>query len=83
MISKKNNIFTKYKQISETYPKMSFQLLLSAENGRFYESVFFSEKKQITDSAEMFGFPKNGDLSLMFGQMNKAIKELKKQLDRS
>ena len=40
-------------------------------------------KKQITDSAEMFGFPKNGDLSLMFGQMNKAIKELKKQLDRS
>ena len=40
-------------------------------------------KKNIMDSAEMFGFPKNGDLSLMFGQMNKAINEMKKQLDRS
>ena len=40
-------------------------------------------KKSIMDSAEMFGFPKNGDLSLMFGQMNKAIGEMKKQLDRS
>ena len=40
-------------------------------------------KDNIMDSAEMFGFPKNGDLSLMFGQMNKAIGEMKKQLDRS
>ena len=40
-------------------------------------------KDNIMDSAEMFGFPKNGDLSLMFGQMNKAIVEMKKQLDRS
>jgi|TARA_B100000131_G_scaffold202443_1_gene194426 hypothetical protein len=40
-------------------------------------------KDNIMDSAEMFGFPKNGDLSLMFGQMNKAICEMKKQLDRS
>ena len=40
-------------------------------------------KDNIMDSAEMFGFPKNGDLSLMFGQMNKAINEMKKQLDRS
>ena len=40
-------------------------------------------KDNIMDSAEMFGFPKNGDLSLMFGQMNKAISEMKKQLDRS
>ena len=40
-------------------------------------------KDNIKDSAEMFGFPKNGDLSLMFGQMNKAIGEMKKQLDRS
>ena len=40
-------------------------------------------KKNIMESAEMFGFPKNGDLSLMFGQMNKAIGEMKKQLDRS
>ena len=40
-------------------------------------------KDNIMDSAEMFGFPKNGDLSLMFGQMNKEIGEMKKQLDRS
>lgn len=40
-------------------------------------------KDNIMDSAEMFGFPKNGDLSLMFGQMNKAIIEMRKQLDRS
>ena len=40
-------------------------------------------KDNIMDSAEMFGFPKNGDLSLMFGQMNKAISEMRKQLDRS
>ena len=40
-------------------------------------------KDNIMDSAEMFGFPKNGDLSLMFGQMNKAIVEMRKKLDRS
>ena len=40
-------------------------------------------KETIMDSAEMFGFPKNGDLSLMFSQMGKAIVEMKKQLDRS
>ena len=40
-------------------------------------------KDNIMDSAEMFGFPKNGDLSLMFGQMNKAISKMKKQLDMS
>ena len=40
-------------------------------------------RETIMDSAEMFGFPKNGDLSLMFGQMNKAISEMRKQLDRS
>ena len=42
-----------------------------------------SNLDNIMESAEMFGFPKNGDLSLMFGQMNKAIGEMKKQLDRS
>ena len=40
-------------------------------------------RETIMDSAEMFGFPKNGDLSLMFSQMGKAIVEMKKQLDRS
>ena len=40
-------------------------------------------KKDIMASAEMFGFPKDGDLSLMFTQMNKAICEMKKQLDKS
>ena len=40
-------------------------------------------KKNIMESAEMFGFPKDGDLSLMFTQMNKAIGEMKKQLDKS
>ena len=40
-------------------------------------------KKDIMASAEMFGFPKDGDLSLMFTQMNKAIGEMKKQLDKS
>ena len=40
-------------------------------------------KKDIMASAEMFGFPKDGDLSLMFSQMTKAIVEMKKQLDRS
>ncbi len=40
-------------------------------------------KQDIMDSAEVFGFPKNGDLSVLFGQMNMAIGEMKKQLDRS
>ena len=40
-------------------------------------------RETIMDSAEMFGFPKNGDLSLMFSQLGKAIVEMKKQLDRS
>ena len=40
-------------------------------------------KKDIMASAEMFGFHKDGDLSLMFTQMNKAIGEMKKQLDKS
>ncbi len=34
------------------------------------------------DSAEMFGFKKDGDLSLMFSQMSEAIGEMKKQLDK-
>jgi len=39
-------------------------------------------KQDIMDSAEVFGFPKNGDLSVLFCQMNIAIGEMKKQLDR-
>ena len=34
-------------QISETYPKMSFQLLLSVENDQFEVSLFFCQKKEI------------------------------------
>tara|TARA_Y100001963_G_C6432505_1_gene287714 strand:+ start:44 stop:376 length:333 start_codon:yes stop_codon:yes gene_type:complete len=40
-------------------------------------------KDQIQESAVMFGFPKHGDLSIMFGQMSKAINEMKIQLDKS
>ena len=35
------------------------------------------------ESAEMFGFKSDGDLSLMFTQMSEAIREMRKQLDKS
>jgi len=40
-------------------------------------------RKTVMDSAEMFGFKSDGDLSLMFAQMSAAIGEMKKQLDKS
>jgi hypothetical protein len=40
-------------------------------------------RRTVMDSAEMFGFKKDGDLSLMFAQMSEAIGEMKKQLDKS
>ena len=56
----------------------------------FYKRLSLSDdpkakeiRKTVMDSAEMFGFKKDGDLSLMFSQMSEAIGEMKKQLDKS
>ena len=56
----------------------------------FYKRLSLSDDpkaKEIRDtvmeSAEMFGFKSDGDLSLMFTQMSEAIKEMRKQLDKS
>ena len=55
----------------------------------FYKRLSLSDdpkakeiRKTVMDSAEMFGFKKDGDLSLMFTQMSEAIGEMKKQLDK-
>ena len=55
----------------------------------FYKRLSLSDdpkakemRKTVMDSAEMFGFKKDGDLSLMFSQMSEAIGEMKKQLDK-
>ena len=55
----------------------------------FYKRLSLSDdpkakeiRKTVMDSAEMFGFKKDGDLSLMFAQMSEAIGEMKKQLDK-
>ena len=56
----------------------------------FYKRLSLSDDpkaKEIRDtvmeSAEMFGFKSDGDLSLMFAQIAEAIKEMRKQLDKS
>ena len=56
----------------------------------FYKRLSLSDdpkakeiRKTVMDSAEMFGFKSDGDLSLMFAQMSAAIGEMKKQLDKS
>ena len=56
----------------------------------FYKRLSLSDDpkaKEIRDtvmeSAEMFGFKSDGDLSLMFTQMSEAIREMRKQLDKS
>ena len=56
----------------------------------FYKRLSLSDdpkakemRKTVMDSAEMFGFKKDGDLSLMFAQIAEAIKEMRKQLDKS
>ncbi len=55
----------------------------------FYKRLSLSDdpkakemRRTVMDSAEMFGFKKDGDLSLMFAQMSEAIGEMKKQLDK-
>ena len=55
----------------------------------FYKRLSLSDdpkakemRKTVMDSAEMFGFKKDGDLSLMFAQMSEAIGEMIKQLDK-
>ena len=40
-------------------------------------------KKNVMESAEMFGFESDGDLSLMFSQLSETIKKMKQQLDKS
>ena len=39
-------------------------------------------KKQITDSASMFGLPQGVDLNLFFNQMSQAVGMMKQQIDR-
>ena len=56
----------------------------------FYKRLSLSDdpkakeiRNTVMESAEMFGFKSDGDLSLMFAQMSAAIGEMKKQLDKS
>ena len=56
----------------------------------FYKRLSLSDdpkakeiRSTVMESAEMFGFKSDGDLSLMFTQMSEAIKEMRKQLDKS
>ena len=56
----------------------------------FYKRLSLSDdpkakeiRNTVMESAEMFGFKSDGDLSLMFTQMSEAIKEMRKQLDKS
>ena len=56
----------------------------------FYKRLSLSDypkakemSKTVMDSAEMFGFKSDGDLSLMFAQISEAIKEMRKQLENS
>ena len=35
------------------------------------------------ESAEMFGFQSDGDLSLMFSQLSETIKKMRQSLDKS
>ena len=53
----------------------------------FYKRLSLSDdpkakeiRSTVMESAEMFGFKSDGDLSLMFAQMSAAIGEMKKQL---
>ena len=39
-------------------------------------------KKQITDSASMFGLPQGVDMNLFFNQMSQAVGMMKQQIDR-
>ena len=39
-------------------------------------------KKQITESAAMFGLPNNIDMNLFFNQMSQAVGMMKQQIDR-
>ena len=39
-------------------------------------------KKQITESAVMFGLPDNVDMNLLFNKMSEAIGMMKNQIDR-
>ena len=39
-------------------------------------------KKQITESAEMFGLPNNVDMNLLFNNMSQAVGMMKQQIDR-
>jgi len=56
----------------------------------FYKRLSLSDdpkakeiRNTVMESAEMFGFKSDGDLSLMFAQIAEAIKEMRKQLDKS
>ena len=56
----------------------------------FYKRLSLSDdpkakeiRSTVMESAEMFGFKSDGDLSLMFTQMSEAIREMRKQLDKS
>ena len=56
----------------------------------FYKRLSLSDdpkakeiRNTVMESAEMFGFNSDGDLSLMFAQISEAIKEMRKQLDKS
>jgi len=56
----------------------------------FYKRLSLSDdpkakeiQNTVMESAEMFGFKSDGDLSLMFAQISEAIKEMRKQLDKS
>ena len=56
----------------------------------FYKRLSLSDdpkakeiRNTVMESAEMFGFKSDGDLSLMFAQISEAIKEMRKQLDKS
>ena len=39
-------------------------------------------KKQITDSASMFGLPQGVDMNLFFNQMSQAVGMMKQQIDK-
>ena len=39
-------------------------------------------KKQITESASMFGLPDNVDMNLLFNNMSQAVGMMKQQIDR-
>ena len=55
----------------------------------FYKRLSLSDdpkakeiRNTVMESAEMFGFKSDGDLSLMFAQIAEAIKEMRKQLEK-